>query len=547
MNIDGFEIAGYRSFGESPVRIDGLGKINIFIGKNNSGKSNVLRFIKEMSNLLNGKKLADFSALDFTLNSKNPTLQVSVQITKGSENYDRILQSFPRMEKVLASDVLWVKYTPDRNGHYKIDSGKLAEAIGNIFNEYETNDFARQYLQYSGATHQKRSIDMAALMLNLVQVSFEVILLPEFRRISIEGTALVDGTGIIKELRKYQNPVLASRDEHLARFTKIQDFLKGLLNEHDVKLEIPHTEDDLNIIVNNKALPLRHWGTGVHELVIMACATTIHENKIFCIEEPETHLHPELQKKFLNYLLHETNNQYFISTHSSSFFDFSDANIYHCKLKGGHTECELVKSSNGKFEILSELGYKASDLLQANCIIWVEGPSDRICINKWISEKDPNLKEGIHYVIMFYGGRLLSHLSYENEEVNNFISLGRINRNSAIVIDSDRKTEAAEINKTKERIVKEFTDLRLFSWVTAGREIENYFPSDSVIKSLKATHKNITNKHEWGKFDDIESFVTDGLNKITFTKEIVKHPSDFSVFDLNEKITQLIAFIKGAN
>lgn len=32
--------------------------------------------------------------------------------------------------------------------------------------------------------------------------------------------------------------------------------------------------------------------------------------------------------------------------------------------------------------LLDDLGFKASDLLQSNCVIWVEGPSDRIYIKK---------------------------------------------------------------------------------------------------------------------------------------------------------------------
>ena len=46
--IDGFSIAGYRSFGKSEVRIADLSRVNIFIGKNNCGKSNILRFLKRI-------------------------------------------------------------------------------------------------------------------------------------------------------------------------------------------------------------------------------------------------------------------------------------------------------------------------------------------------------------------------------------------------------------------------------------------------------------------------------------------------------------------
>ena len=41
-------LSGYRSFGKEPQYFDRFAKINILIGKNNSGKSNVLRAIKEV-------------------------------------------------------------------------------------------------------------------------------------------------------------------------------------------------------------------------------------------------------------------------------------------------------------------------------------------------------------------------------------------------------------------------------------------------------------------------------------------------------------------
>ena len=47
--IDGFSISGYRSFGPGQIRIGDLSRLNVFIGKNNCGKSNILRFLKRIS------------------------------------------------------------------------------------------------------------------------------------------------------------------------------------------------------------------------------------------------------------------------------------------------------------------------------------------------------------------------------------------------------------------------------------------------------------------------------------------------------------------
>jgi len=47
MSLKGFGFSGYRSFGDKLAVIAPLKKINFIIGKNNSGKSNIVYFLKK--------------------------------------------------------------------------------------------------------------------------------------------------------------------------------------------------------------------------------------------------------------------------------------------------------------------------------------------------------------------------------------------------------------------------------------------------------------------------------------------------------------------
>src|SRR5687768_14914616 len=49
--IHSIGISNFRSFDGEGVILDGLGKINVLIGKNNCGKSNVLRFLRRLTRL----------------------------------------------------------------------------------------------------------------------------------------------------------------------------------------------------------------------------------------------------------------------------------------------------------------------------------------------------------------------------------------------------------------------------------------------------------------------------------------------------------------
>lgn len=176
------------------------------------------------------------------------------------------------------------------------------------------------------------------------------------------------------------------------------------------------------------------------------------------IEEPEIHLHPVLQKRLLKYF-ESTSNQYIIASHSSAFFDLEGVRLYHCWLEGKHSKLRPASTDNERCRVLADLGYRPSDLLQANFVLWVEGPSDRIYIRHWMKLLTSNeFVEGLHYSIMFYGGRLLSHLSHSGREVGDFIQLCRLAQHCGIVVDSDRKDDHGKLGETKRRVLKEFRE-----------------------------------------------------------------------------------------
>ena len=59
----------------------------------------------------------------------------------------------------------------------------------------------------------------------------------------------------------------------------------------------------------------------------------------------------------------------------------------------------------------------------------------------------------MHYVIMFYGGKLLSNLCFDFDWLQKeVIPLLKINCNAFVVIDRDGKTISTKLNETKKRI-----------------------------------------------------------------------------------------------
>jgi predicted ATP-dependent endonuclease of OLD family len=273
------------------------------------------------------------------------------------------------------------------------------------------------------------------------------------------------------------------------------------------------------------------------------------------MEEPEIHLNPVLQRKLVRYLTGATSNQYFITTHSAALMDTPDAEIYHVHLQDGQSLVERVTSTRQRSMVCEDLGYHPSDLLLANCIIWVEGPSDRTYLGYWISTRAPALQEGVHFSIMFYGGRLASHLSGNDldEAVNDFISLRRLNRRAVIVIDSDRARKEDSLNGTKTRLVDEFNAGPGHAWVTDGREIENYLPPAQIKSALEVVVPNCIATSKFRPYDKV--LTIKGPNgklrqapKVEIAKDIVtKNQLDESRLDLKDQLSKLIQFIKDSN
>ena len=97
MFIDGFGLAGYTSFGPTTQMFGPFRKINLFIGQNNSGKSNLLLFLKrrfsQFITSINSGSPSDFgfSPLEFSQNVNPPRIDFSLGVDPNGEMYKKLL------------------------------------------------------------------------------------------------------------------------------------------------------------------------------------------------------------------------------------------------------------------------------------------------------------------------------------------------------------------------------------------------------------------------------------------------------------------------
>ncbi|HKQ58953.1 MAG TPA: AAA family ATPase [Candidatus Eisenbacteria bacterium] len=319
-------------------------------------------------------------------------------------------------------------------------------------------------------------------------------------------------------------------------------------------------------------IPLSHSGSGIKTIILVLCHVLLvpvlsrHplDRTVLAFEELENNLHPSLLRRLLSWIrsvVQDRGARLLLTTHSPVTIDVFArdplAGIVHVRHDGRQARSSSVQTYIEHRGVLDDLDVRASDVLQANGIVWVEGPSDRVYMNRWLEiVSDGKIQEGVHYQCMFFGGRLLAALSAEVPDVapEDALKLLTINRNAAIVMDSDLDGAGGALGTTKVRIIDEVARAGGLSWVTGGRTIENYIPTD-VINALYGTR----GAGPLGQFDDIEDYLEkirpgEGRrfrrSKVGFSERIVTALSNEhieGVLDLRDRVGDLLERIRGWN
>ena len=581
MSVDdfiGFGVRGFRSIGDEETQYVGpFGKVHLLVGKNNVGKSNILTFatevlpkVKSHGNSMVDQLMGDDDNIPQGDGWSNQTRRV---ISIGLKKTDTLVNDF-NLSDLLAPmlntssmtkgtpDHLWFDFeyiyenrSQSRRHRLQPDAEQVKRAIAEA--NISEQVFSRAVLNMLG-----NGGSLESNCINLINRLAPWNYIPDIENIETKRSITNDsgsdssratGRGLILELAKLQSPAPDSNYRaNRKKFDDLNKFLKDVLEDDEARIEIPETRD--TIIVHTKSgevLPLRSLGTGIEAIILIAAAVTYQENKLFCIEEPELYLHPALQRRLIEYLVSDTNNHYLISTHSAAILNANISSTSHIT-KEQWTRVDSVVTPAQLSNTVMDLGNRASDILQSNFIVWVEGPSDRLYIADWLKKYDSELVEGAHFSIMFYGGGLLNQLAVDDEP-SDFINLLKLNRNLAIVIDSDKTSPQKRLNATKKRIIEEIEAINALYWVTKGYTVENYIPNSVIQQAVNDEYPSKTYSIEDNMYKSPlgEKFtgITTKPNKVAVARGVIEKDVQLEEYseELRDHVKKLSIAIRKAN
>jgi len=503
MKFTSIKFKGYRCFQDEWVGFDDVKPITVIIGRNNVGKSHLLH-LAEVSCQTDIFKSNFGLKLDGVLDEESLRFEFQEGYHDGLMPVDHWRNHgihFVGAQLSLTYLGFGSKVQFELDKHHPIDvecpdrlewGYALDERSKRIQNIAQTTTYL-----FSGFSYRRLLSDRDLLP----EKAFTELKLSDdgagatniIRRFITSAVEAYPRDLIQKELLQSLNRIFAE-DGH---FTEIQ------VQEHDATQDGEHHlagrwevylgEEHKNLV------SLSNSGSGLKTvfLVLLNLLVIPHiekkpkESYVYAFEELENNLHPALLRRMFRYLEDyavENNVHIFLTTHSSTALDLfgssPNAQIVSVTHDGKSARARTISAHFDQLSVIAELGAKPSDLLQANGIIWVEGPSDRVYLNKWIELfSDGKWREGRDYQCAFYGGALLARLGVADPKAEeDFVNLLQINPNLLLVCDGDRTAEKGEGSGLKKRVsnirqqVESVPNSHI--WITKAKEIENYLPGE---------------------------------------------------------------------
>ncbi|HEY8084117.1 MAG TPA: AAA family ATPase [Methylophilaceae bacterium] len=410
-NFSAFEDTGWIEFYPG---------INIVIGQNNAGKSALLRVFEDQ--LLNDKhrNLSRFA------NALTPEVEVEYVIEiSGRELSDAILDggadiAWPVGGQSLTADAIFMDILEKSSATYEIfrknqsdyflrnpksvvipgnadlryiisPKNGLIHLRGYTMNTPENTHYAFTRLMKS------KVFVFAAQRYSLGKSGFDLV-----QKLAPNASNLA---GYLMRLQGEQGTIFERLETHMREvFPTIQGISIAPVS-HGFEIRVWATSDQIH---PELGISLDNCGTGVAQVLAILAIVMTMQGSVIVVDEINSFLHPAAAKSLLRIIqTHYMRHQYIISTHSMDVLNASHAvNVLLVRREGYRSAVSKVEPSDlsDLREIALHLGVSMADVFASDRILWVEGPTEKLCFSYLYEMEKGELPAGLAIIPLITTG-----------------------------------------------------------------------------------------------------------------------------------------------
>jgi hypothetical protein len=452
MKLNKFSVRNYRSIAsQSDINLQSF---NVLLGKNNEGKSNLLKALNiAMETLL--KHGHRHNTILSRANSRRDL------------NYDWA-RDFPfqyRDRKLGRESIFTLEFRLNNEEimEFRDELGLQVNGIIRIRITYDENNKANiEVKKQHGTQYKKKSSEIARFISSKIKFNYISAIRTENMAINVLRNIVIQ--------RLTQSPYNEEYEDAVKKIEEIQEkvlndiasqlkpsLLKFLpkLNSVNIKSEVDrynpyYWSPDIQLMLDDGVeTNIIHKGEGIKSLVTLAILKDLqifNGVSIVAIEEPESHLHSEAIHELVE-VIHEISNssQVIITTHNPLF-------VQRNNIKGNIiVDSGKARIAHSIEEIRSILGVMPEDNLQnTSNVLLVEGKTDQIVLSKLLSTLSLKIKNSLnnnHFVIKYMGSA--SNLCHTIGELNQ--SMCKV----LVVLDNDSAGHSEGRKAIERRLIKE--------------------------------------------------------------------------------------------